>query len=567
MEIGDAYTAALSNAVSLRLDDIAGLLREASVGDLPASNARLRLFLHEGTHHTSFYNAYGWASAGLSSSLISPGLVGPLPRNADGLLLPVRDLLVLRWMQRVFQPLIEGLAVFAEHDIVWSENSLASQPLLNAASLYFARDAYSSASNIASGEANFIEAANAVDSAITASINDRLKRARSSRYWIAEKLALLRQPLLGSDGGPPYLLGYLAVKRAFLKTRRKPAALSEPDNFLLLMISHWFCDEDLAQQMLSVNDLDPTEVQYTLHRITESFQDKWEELYKSPRTVAANSLSILSRLDNGNAHAPMDLQFLLGTRALTFSLARAPRFFKHRLALRHGIQKVALALDTLSRTASVRAVDGQVELFSCPLVPNADVTAQFGTVELVRSSDGRMDALVVLGGDGLLAAWDLQRRIWNPADLVEALDDLPSGDHARDAELAVQHTHWDEAWEEPGLAELYEHQLGQATETRDMVHLQIAFPGARSGERERISTLLGTCGFASLFDEPNEMLKLARYSLVLGGRGASLADAASALGTSPEALYEEIRSINARAQSVLGLDLFEEDGEWLTSAV
>ena len=573
MPLGDPYTASMSNAVSLSLGDVTALLDGASLGSLPITDARLRLFLHESTHHTSFSNAYGWATAGLESSVISPGLVGPLPQSPDDLLLPERDLLVLRWTQRVFQPLLEGLAVFAEHDIGWSASSCQSQPLLDASSLYLARDAFSSvASAVFSGpldEAGWKRAVSDLGAVVGDSIDSRLKKARSSRRWVAEKENLLRQPLMGSMGGAPYLLGYLAVKRAFLKVRHGEPARSDPDGFLLLMLHHWFCDENLARAMLDVNDVDPIRVQLTLGAIEERVQDRWEQLYRSPRSAAASAMASLVHRGGVSAQPPFDLQFLLGIRALQFSLpTRAPRFFKHRLVLRHGALSVGLRVNDDARTASVLPSKGGPALFQCPLVRNADVNARSGTIELVRSGDRRFDALLVLGGDGLVAAWDQRERVWNSPDLVEVFDDLPSSEQALDAELAVQNTRWEETWNSPGLAGLYEHQVAQAAELCGSTYLQIAFPGAKSGERKRISSVLGERGFADLFNEPGALSKLARYSLAFGGRGAPVGEVAAATGTTPKILLEEVGAINSRARFVLGVDLFEESaGAWLTSAV
>lgn len=570
MKLGNAYTAAMSNAVSLRLGDVTALLHGTALGALPTTNSRLRLFLHEGTHHTSLSGAYGWASAALASSVVSSGLVGPVPRD-DNLFLPARDLLVLRWTQCVFQPLLEGLAVFAEHDIAWGEGDFASQPLLNAVSLYLARDAFSEAAPAEFDgpfdQATLPRAAGDARLAVGASIDGHLKSARSSPYWIAEKEALLRQPLLGSDGIPAYLLGYLAVKRAFLRTRRADAARSDPDGFLLIMLHHWFWDKDIARAMLDVKDLHPIQAQLTLSSIGEQFQDRWEELYRSPKTAAASALAYLSA--DREAGAFGDLELLVGVRTLEFGLTHGiPSFFKHRLVLRHGAHPVSLSVDRDAREVSVKQVNGGAALFYCPLVPNADSAASIGTIELVRSVDGRFNALVVLGSDGLLAAWDLDRGAWNPPDIVEVFDDLPSGEQARDAEMAVQRTHWDETWKRPGLADLYNHQLTQAKELHDSVYLQIAFPGSKLGERERIASILGGRGFAQLFEEPSALHRVAQYSLEFGGRGAPIADVAAATGTTSETLLAEVSSLNSKARSVLGVDLFEATGrDWLTSAV
>jgi hypothetical protein len=98
--------------------------------------------------------------------------------------------------------------------------------------------------------------------------------------------------------------------------------------------------------------------------------------------------------------------------------------------------------------------------------------------------------------------------------------------------------------------------------------MQIAFPGARIGERERIASLLGARGFAGLFEEPSVLRRLAHYSLEFGGRGAMIADVAAATGTTSDALRAEIGSLNSRAQLVIGFNLFDHSAEgWLTSVV
>ncbi len=99
-----------------------------SPGGVPLSDPALRALLHELTHHATFAGNVGIARAALATTVCGRASMLVWPTNREELVIPQRDDLVLRFHEVVYEPLIEGLAVFAEHDIRWGASPFASHP-------------------------------------------------------------------------------------------------------------------------------------------------------------------------------------------------------------------------------------------------------------------------------------------------------------------------------------------------------------------------------------------------------------------------------------------------------
>jgi hypothetical protein len=260
------FTDPMTNQTSLGRIDVRSMLTNSDPRDLPLSAQGLRFFLHELTHHASFANSVGYARAALATSVSGRASVGVPPAGRAGLWLAQRDDIVLRFFEMLIEPLVEGLALFAEHDIRWGQSPIASHPLLHLWSLFLFRKAGEAALKGMKGMVqqdggmSIIEKGRQIQDDW---INDYLTGVRTGDYWVEQKALLLRQPLLGASG-PPYLLGYLAIKRAYLVLRRVNRGFFDTDMFLLLMMKLWFSDASITELLVRLQDADLLSVQETI---------------------------------------------------------------------------------------------------------------------------------------------------------------------------------------------------------------------------------------------------------------------------------------------------------------
>src|SRR5271166_3319821 len=130
------FTDPMTNQTSLSRTDVLAMLEVTNPDDTPLSDQGIRFILHECTHHASFANRVGYARSALSTSVCGRASIGTPPDGRAGLWLAQRDDVVLRFFEVVVEPLIEGLALFSEHDIRWGKSPKASHPLLHLWSLF-----------------------------------------------------------------------------------------------------------------------------------------------------------------------------------------------------------------------------------------------------------------------------------------------------------------------------------------------------------------------------------------------------------------------------------------------
>jgi hypothetical protein len=398
-------------------------------------------------------------------------------------------------------------------------------------------------------------------------INDYLVGARTREYWIEHKARLLRQPLLGSSG-PPYLLGYLAIKRAYLVLRRVNPGLSDSDIFLLVMNGYWFSDPQTTKLLVRVEDRDVMSVQYTIGEYVERFQDMWDGLYKGPGKIAQRVLEDLGRQDLRRSDLTGSIELMIGLRTAADSLNFfVPKFFKHRLVLRLGMIRVNIVSNEETRIASVRDSKTGQELLQCPLVKLADTGEFPGSIEIVRTYDGSVTALVVLGGTGLVAVRPLFSERWNEPELTSLFDDLPSLELVEASAQAYRQSPFARRWDHEDFREVNEFTMNQARELTVSSYLQLVLRGQQKKQRSSAAEKLEASGFAGLFPDQAELDELALLSLHFGGPGESIDCIANRLNRTPQTLTSSLSNFNERSRSMLGMDLFELEGGRATSAV
>jgi hypothetical protein len=159
---------------------------------------------------------------------------------------------------RLLQPLFEGMALFAEHDLVPGESRVASSLSFWAALLFLPLSQMTSPVDTES-----------IDRAIAEMLsNARLATEYDgSRSWAANKASLLLQPLALEHGG--YLAGYLAVKNRWRIARQTAPELANPDLFLMYFYSLLFDDYGMVAILLDQNVGEAARARRMLARLKE----------------------------------------------------------------------------------------------------------------------------------------------------------------------------------------------------------------------------------------------------------------------------------------------------------
>ena len=549
-----AHIDPVTGCVSLDSSHVEKLLSGGGIEALECTDSLLRSFMHESTHHSSLIGKVGCVAAALCLSAADSSMTFGVHLRSDSpmkLDMGTRDWVMYRLFENFHGPLLEGLALFSEYDLYSCPVDLESAPLLHAKALYLlkplqaaSREAakeFSKAGTAADPKALFEHIAKVREKHFNAYL--RAQRLTPDAVWM--KTALLSQPLLAPpEGERHYLLGYLATKGCYLQCSRfSPLRLSTLFHVTLQEV--FFSDAQIAEALVSIDDLDAVAVQLTFKRIVDRIEDRLEYLLTKPK-------ALLTELEFTRELREIDpqLQILCGLRTVQSELpSGGPDFMSHRHLLRHAYTPVLLE-HGLS-TTTIRSQAG-VLLGECPRVKNADFDTN-GSVELVQTPDIAHQCLAVLTTDGLVGVRCLRSGEWNRPEQVEMLDLLPSATMAykllrRRRTDDLPYTRY-----EPDIAETLKTIAEQIDAFRDHVLLRLAFPLPKDDQR-RAADALARAGFASLF--PDEIEELARYSLVFGGEGLSIAEGAALLARTEAGCRKRIDHFNTKSLSALGVKLF-----------
>ena len=186
------------------------------------------VLVHELTHHWCFTTAVGEA---LTILYLKPilSMTGQSPANPYEL---GNDLITYDMMRGLLFPLIEGMALFAEFDVIPNRQSDSySTPLHWAATLYARPDRPED-----------------IDDSVLRFLLDQ----RLSRQVIRRKAALLCQPL--RNAGEDYLAAYLMVKNIWITLAQKDKRLWETDTFLRFLHWYFFGDMSTVARLLEPDD-------------------------------------------------------------------------------------------------------------------------------------------------------------------------------------------------------------------------------------------------------------------------------------------------------------------------
>jgi len=549
--VAEPQTDQMSNAMLLDHEDVRNWIKIDKTGSLPLSDRTLRLLLHELTHHATFAGVVGNTLAALWVSTAGRAAFFPPTKEQGAISQHERDDLVARFSFQFIEPLVEGMALFAENDVTSGEDDLASHAILHLHGLFKDHRMVAQDAIAATKDAD-------------RKLNARLSTARSSAVWIEHKARLLSQPICGNHQGASYLLGYLATKRLFINMQSKSESTDKSDLFLYMMIGYWFGDLNLSEKLLAFQtDNDVIQVQKTLSAIVDRVYDLFDGLRMEPNSSIKDFFANLVAFEETDSMSGVGLLMNLRVAPETINLF-VPRFIKHRLILRLGFLRVDIDCLKAESEAIVYAANGGELLFSCPSTKLAGAGRYPGSVEIVRTYDGGVTALCVIGPTGLVAVRSIYDNHWNRPVLVELFDDLPSIEMSEAAQQDLARNPRAFCWDDE-YKEVNDHSMDQAILARDHLFLQAAFPHAP--DHEVIRTSLGKSGFAKLFPNEKDLNRVAMYSLLFGGSGQSTAVVGDKLKATARQIERDIEEFNLVGRSELGIILFEKNNEKFVSCI
>lgn len=195
-------------------------------GRLPL--ALLPTVLHETTHHWCLSGCVGRALAELSLEAQEAYAASPLfPLYCDETVVALWE--TVEFARRLLEPLLEGMAMFAEFDVYPGPSPTLSGVLAMLARLFPPEP----------GEA-------AEDP--LACLCRRLAQYRQSEAALRKKSGLLVQSFASAKGG--YLLGYVCVKSLWMQARRAAPSLRDADLFLQYLRNLVFDDTGFVARLL-----------------------------------------------------------------------------------------------------------------------------------------------------------------------------------------------------------------------------------------------------------------------------------------------------------------------------
>jgi hypothetical protein len=215
----------------------------------------LSAFLHEGTHHWSFFSPVGTTLAflALRARRRAAATSGRDPTN-DEIWDVVDDLVRYSAGVEVLRPISEGLALFAEFDDVPGSARTLSEVMHSVMTCF-----------LVGREANIDEPLSGRP------LRELLFASRLKPDAWERKTNLLMQPLQVSreDG---YLPGYLVTKALWLECWRRDSRLSDADLALQYMYSYFFNDYGLVAHLLNPDVKDISAINPIMSYVVDRIQ-------------------------------------------------------------------------------------------------------------------------------------------------------------------------------------------------------------------------------------------------------------------------------------------------------
>ena len=184
--------------------------------------------IHELTHHASLQTPVGNSLSTLALSHTSD--VISTIKDADLMVGPARDTIRYEIANAYLQPLLEGLALFAEFDALPSDMPLSTWSNMVSLRLFCSQEI---------GKA--FHAGNHPFSAL----KTKLEQRRRSFSWISRKTQLLKQVITD-----PYLLGYMVIKVLWIDLVQRNKVWLNTDLFVMFLNDYFFTDFSLGHLLV-----------------------------------------------------------------------------------------------------------------------------------------------------------------------------------------------------------------------------------------------------------------------------------------------------------------------------
>ncbi len=201
----------------------------------------MSLFMHEATHHWCFMSPVGSVLAAMTLRARSE-LMEFLDGDGTATDLVDRamiDLFKVEVAVELLRPLVEGIAEFAEFDVVSRSDSEVISPLLRWVAVCFTDRDLAAALRAEYGEPAALDA-----------LHQTIALRRIDQETIERKASMLLEPLDTDAGG--YLPGYLTVKTLWRSAAAAcPRLVRESDLFLMYLRSFFFDDLGLVDVLLN----------------------------------------------------------------------------------------------------------------------------------------------------------------------------------------------------------------------------------------------------------------------------------------------------------------------------
>jgi hypothetical protein len=222
-----SFTHPLSNTIVLDKIDIANYLSDTMIGGLNIS--LLPVVMHEMTHHWCFSSPVGVALSLLAlesrSKLMDPANLDDYELSNE---ISCSEL-TYNCTMSLMQPLMEGMAEFAEFDLVPGDSKVLSNLSYITAFLFLGYDE--------------------LGDKLLPTFSEKIREHRMRRETIERKKALFANSFDSTQSS--YLSGYLTVKALHRMAEAKYDIFHDADFFLLYLRSYFFDDWNFVKLLLS----------------------------------------------------------------------------------------------------------------------------------------------------------------------------------------------------------------------------------------------------------------------------------------------------------------------------
>ncbi|MFL5845294.1 MAG: hypothetical protein ACJ762_11410 [Solirubrobacteraceae bacterium] len=382
--------------------------------------AALPALLHESSHHTCLVGSVGFTLCFLDRQArrqLSEG-------DRDS---AVKSIMKIAITLEAYRPVLEGVALFTEFDVLAGDSKIMSRPL------WWALDLHVAGKLIGRGELD-------LDSAWEKELAYALMESRATLESTSRRLRVLSTSL--RDPGA-YVLGYLFVKTWWRWVGREHSVFADADFTAFFLGEYFFNDFELAGMLLDADATPRQILEHTFSRLRGMFvESDWQTVgthFEEVMYAYDPETAELDGLELGPSPFPNSPDAEHARDALARAIADAPIDDQKVLARRTMLHLASLPLDVATicgTTFGVRA--GRIVTWGP--TQNPDAGNGRGSLDLfletatktsctALSVNGRIAHLSCRGKEqGFVDRWARQLSIPRNADTSSSLDQLMSED-------------------------------------------------------------------------------------------------------------------------------------------